>query len=1175
MFLLMALSAAHGVTSRAADARNRLVDFNRDVRPILSDTCFACHGPDGAARRADLRLDSKSAVFDPERQIVVPGYPDKSYLYQRITATDADIHMPPASTNKTLSEEQIATIRKWIETGAQWSEHWAFQAPVRPEPPTVQDASRVRNPIDQFILNRLDAEGLKPSPEADRRTLIRRLALDLTGLPPTREEVNSFLADDKPDAYERLVEHYLAKPQYGEHLARYWLDAARYGDTHGLHLDNYREMWPYRDWVIGALNENMPFDQFTVEQLAGDLLPDATLAQKIASGFNRCNVSTSEGGSIDEEYYVRYAVDRVNTTSTVWLGLTSGCAQCHDHKYDPLTQKEFYGLFAYFNNLTEKAMDGNTKNPAPVVKVPTDEQTAGLTAFDGQIAEVNGRIRSANAPLEAAQSLWSASLPSWTLLTPQEFVSKGGAKLDKLDDGSLLASGENPAKETYEVTVEVPAGRFSALRLDALNDASLPNGSSGRSSGGNAVLTEFEAETPSAEKPDEWTRLRFVQAWADYEQAGGGDFAIAYVLDGKAETGWATGAHQRKEDRQAVFVAAEPFGGDAPTRLRLRLKFESPHAQHQFGRFRFEATNARLGALGSPVALSDWHSVGPFAGYDAIAAFYEPFEPEGKGVNLGQEFKVGDQSRKWIRHEDWLDGDFHAVQSADHAATYLYRNIQSDTRQRVTLTIDSEDAVRVWVNRQEVWTRGPNTDGSLSRDRVQALLQSGGNELVIKLVNDIGGSGLAFGIEAGDPIPPLDVVSIAALSSDARTPEQATRLTTYYREQITRDPQTRRWLMERSRIQRRRNELDAQIATTLVMEERTGERRPARLLKRGQYDQPGDPVEAGTPGVLPPIDRSVPQDRLALARWLLREDHPLTSRVTVNRPWQQVFGRGIVRTSEDFGSQGDQPSHPELLDWLATEFMQSGWDVKHMLRLMVTSATYRQSSSATPELIEKDPRNRLYARGPRFRLDAEAVRDQALALSGLLQPEIGGPSVKPPQPDGLWEAVGYVGSNTANFKADEGSDKVHRRSLYTFWKRTSPPPEMSILDAPSRESCAVRRERTNTPLQALMLMNDPQYFEAARAFAERILKEGGATDPERIRYAFETATSRKPGKDELATLTEALASCGTQAAADVEAARKIVSVGAEPPKDADPVLLATWTMIAQILLNLDEVITKG
>ncbi|MEM7391153.1 MAG: PSD1 and planctomycete cytochrome C domain-containing protein [Verrucomicrobiota bacterium] len=1008
----------------ASMAAETPVEFNRDIRPILSDNCFACHGPDEKERKAGFRIDLEAGALArlDHGPAILPGKPEDSEVFRRISTPDEDELMPPPESGKALSPEQIDLIQRWIAQGAAWQEHWSFTPPVRPGEPEVEAGDWVRSPIDRFILARLEREGLAPESDADQRTLLRRVSLDLNGLPPTRKEIRAFLDDPSANAYEKVVDRLLASTRYGEHMARYWLDAARYGDTHGLHLDNYREIWPYRDWVIKAYNRNLPFDRFTIEQLAGDLLPNPTLDQRIATGFNRCHVTTGEGGSIDEEYYVRYAVDRTETVGTVWLGLSVGCAGCHDHKYDPVSQKEFYRMYAYFNNITERAMDGNKKAVPPIVKVPLPGNAEKLKAIDERIADLERRLAGEWPEVDKAQVEWEQSLlttveqiPTWTVLKPEVYTSSGGAKLRLLEDRSVLAAGANPAKDVYELAAPLPEGRWTALRLEGLVHHSLPHKGAGRSENSNVVLSEFEAEV--ADEPGAWTRLKFVRAWADHEQ-GDGPFKVVNAIDGKAGTGWAIDGHRRRENRQAIFQAEAPFSGG---RIKVRLRQESPFARHQFGRVR--------------VALTEAENI-----------------PEVK------------------------------------------------------------------------------------------------------------------------PGPPEELLAIVKAAD--RSPGQQAQLRTYYRRQVV---SLGPLVDVRDQIDRARKEkanLEKQAVTTMVMQERE-QPRGAYVLERGQYDQRREPVQPGVPAVLPKLGDDAPNNRLGFARWLMRPDHPLTARVTVNRYWQQLFGTGLVKTSEDFGNQGERPTHPALLDWLATEYIRLGWDTKQLLKTMVMSSTYRQSARVSREKILKDPENRLMSRGPRFRLDGETIRDQALFLSGLLVDMLGGPSVKPPQPDGLWYAVGYSGSNTVRFRKDAGADKVYRRSLYTFFKRTSPPPQLDIFDAPSRETCTVRRERTNTPLQCLMLMNDPQYVEAARAFAERLLRED-ESDEARIEVAFEMATGRLPSTDEKAELMAVLKKLQSTYQADLEAARQLIAIGEQPPSaDLDPSLLAAYTVLANILLNLDEVITKG
>ena len=1253
----LAVLGLSSVSAEQSESAQATVNYNLDVRPILADNCFACHGPDAKARQADLRLDTKAGAFSEPSgyPVIVPGKPEESELHLRIASNDDHYRMPPADFNKTLTSEQIEVVTQWIREGAKWEEHWAFTVPVRPTLPDVKNPDWIRNPIDAFILSRLEKEKLSPASEADKRTLIRRLSFDLTGLPPTREEIHKFLEDDSPDAYEKMIDAFMTKPEYGEHLGRFWLDVARYGDTHGLHLDNYREMWPYRDWVIEAFNKNMPFDKFTIEQLAGDLLPEPTLEQQIATGFNRCHVTTSEGGSIDEEYYVQYAIDRADTTSTVWMGLTVGCAQCHDHKYDPITQKEFYQLYAFFNNITEKAMDGNRKDSPPVVKLPTPEQEAELAAFDEQIADFDAQTKAPILEIDATQIAWENRMPRWTTVKPASLYSKGGATLEILEDYSVLASGTNPEQEVYEVIAELPPGKWSAVRLEGITHESLPKAGVGRSDNSNVVLTDFavfiapsaadsdaspaedvahidteietqaesettvdtdveveagstpatntntelevedapgdevnaENETADTNPDDPWTRVPIVQAWADHEQALGEDGLagiVANAIDDKPETGWAL--DRRSENRQAIFLVAAPFGMEGG-QLKIRLKHEYDLRQKSLGRFRLALTDApTIYPIGSKMTLGDWHSAGPFTAEHGNLAFYQVYEPETKNVNTNDTFEVSGKTIKWEKQTHWVDGQVHNDIVGENSATYLFRNIASVTQQKAQLSIGSNDALKVWVNGAELLSKNVQRDAGADQEQFQVQLKPGNNTLLLKVVNYSGLSGFYFRIETEAPMTPADVVEIAGMPRGERETEQQAKIRDYYRQNLRLDKtlnensqrafaDLKALFADLAEVQQKRDTLDAELTTTLVMEERE-EPRGAYVLARGEYQNRREQVYPQTPAVLPEMPEDVMPNRLGFAQWLLSPEHPLTARVAINRFWQDVFGVGIVETAEDFGTQGTPPVHPELLDWLATEFIATGWDVQKMLKLMLTSATYRQSAQVTPEKLERDADNILLSRSPRYRLDAEIVRDNALALSGLLYTKIGGPSVKPPQPDGLWKAVGFTGSNTDTFVQDTGADKVYRRSLYTFWKRTAPPPQMNILDAPSREACTIRRERTNTPMQALMLMNDPQFFEAARAFAERTIKEGGETPEARIAYIFEMATARLPKPVEKELLLKTFQTHYQELAADPDAAKALITVGESAPDETlDAVEVAAWTMIANLILNLDEVLNKG
>ena len=1048
------------LTSAVLHAEQSDIQFNQDIRPLLSANCFNCHGPDEESREADLRLDTREGAFADhnETPILVPGEPQESELYLRIVSTDADEQMPPPEGEHHLKPEEIALIKRWIEEGAKWQHHWSFVTPTRPELPAVDQTSWIRGPLDRFVLSRLKEDQLSPSAEADRRTLIRRVSFDLTGLPPTLAEVEAFLADTTPEAYEKVVDRLLASEHYGEHMARFWLDAARYGDTHGLHLDNYREMWPYRDWVVRALNTNMPYDQFLVEQLAGDLLPEATLDQKIASGFNRCHVSTNEGGSIDEEVYVRNVVDRVSTMGTVCLGMTIGCAVCHDHKFDPVSQQEFYQLFAFFNNLDGQSMDGNVKDPAPSVRVPTSEQSVVRSELQGQLKGVEAERTSRMQVIEPEFQDWLSQQKMSDNYAALREMSPGQEGLlvhytfDETEGTSILNLAD--LKKPGELLGYPPriAGKIGkGIDITEKGYANL----------GKVCVFPKEQKISAGV----WVKLR-----------GGTDGPVISKLAAKENM---RGYELSVKDNR-VFVL---LSGRSPGYV-IEVK-----------------TSAEI------LKANTWHHL--FFTYDATG--------KASGVRV------------------FVDG----------VPQPLITQIDSLTTER-----DYSNGSPLLLGRSDTGTT--LAGGTLDELRMYERRLTDTEVLAIFLTDKLQPA-------LGKPISEW-------------TPDQTKKLQQLY---LIRKDSTYRQLteqLEEFRLQFR--QVESEIATTLVFRERD-KPREAFILNRGEYDQPGEKVERKTPKFLPPLDEALSQDRLGLATWLVSDDHPLTSRVAVNRFWQQVFGIGIVETSEDFGSQGSPPSHPDLLDWLAVEFREGGWDMKAMMKQLVLSASYRQSSHMTPDLIRRDPRNRLLARGPRFRLDAEMLRDQALSVSGLLVKQVGGPSVKPPQPAGLWSSVGYSGSNTVDFQKDTGPEKVYRRSLYTFWKRTSPPPQMSTFDAPSRESCSTRRERTNTPLQALLLMNEQQYLVTARCLAERTLLETGTSSRERIEWAFERATLRVPTDQEIEELTIAYEHFREAYSGNVTEAKRLISLGEKSPDASlDSVELAIWTMMSSVLLNLDEVVTK-
>jgi hypothetical protein len=992
------------------------VEFNRDIRPILANHCLTCHGPDSATREAGLRLDQHEATSDAGTRPIVPGDANASELIRRVLATDPDIRMPPVDAPKQLNDKQVALLRAWIDQGAKYQTHWAFISAEWPRPPVPAESDWPKNDIDRFVWHQLQKKNLQPAGEATCETLIRRVAFDLTGLPPTVQEIDLFLAADSDRAFERMVDHYFKSPGYGEHMARHWLDLARYADTNGYQYDTEREQWVWRDWVIDAYNRNMPFDQFTIEQLAGDLLPEATAQQRLATGFNRNHGITIEGGIIDEEYRTEYVMDRLVTTGEVWMGLTIGCARCHDHKFDPISQKDFYQLYAFFNQVPERGMRGF----APKERISSPLAVTNQGTLDAELNLLRARL---DVPLQIDSQLakWSKKIANsrnggWQILVPDAMTSSGGSTMTKLDDNSIVVGGANPKKDIYEITTQTDADRMTAVRLEALTHSSLPGGGPGRHSNSNFVLSEFEATAVSLKDPAQTQRVIFIKAVADYSQSG---YEIAKAIDGTVanSNGWAVDGPTRKENASAMFIAAEPFGFEGGTQLQFRLRHEAGFATHGVGRPRF------------------------------------------------------------------------------------------------SITTDAAD-------------------------------------------------GLSF-----DGVP-AEIRKIAGQPKNQRTKEETASLQDYFL--AHHHP---RELLKR-RIAAIEQKKKAAFPETMVMQD-GGKLRTTHVLNRGQYDQPGDEVTAGVPSVVSPMPKNAPANRLGLARWLVDPRHPLTARVAVNRYWQRLFGVGLVKTSEDFGVQGELPSHPKLLDWLAMEFIRSGWDVKHIQRLMITSATYRQTSHVGRSAYLRDPENRLHARGPRMRLDGEEIRDAALAASGLLVDRVGGQSVYPYQPKGLWLELNNRPGYSKEYPRGNDDD-LFRRSMYTFWKRTVPSPMMKTFDAPEREFCTIRRSRTNTPLQALLLLNGPQFVEAARHLAERMINSGGSAVGDRIVYGFRLITARRPTDAEQAVLVEAYEASLKRCTQDPDYVVKLLHVGDSSFDDRlDRVELAAYSSVARLMLNLNEAITKG
>jgi hypothetical protein len=1043
VFLVLASLVAGNV------AAAEKLEFNRDIRPILSETCFHCHGPDKAKREADLRLDVREEALKDlgGHRAIVPGKAESSELVKRITSSDPDLRMPPAKSERKLTEQQIATLKRWVAEGAEYQSHWSLIAPQRPPVPQVKNADGIKNPIDAFIRARLEREGLGPATPADPATLIRRVTLDLTGLPPTVEEVDAFARETVErtgeKAYLALVDRLLSSPRYGERMAGPWLDAARYADTNGYQTDGPRFMWRWRDWVINAFNRNLPFDQFTIEQLAGDLLPNPTLDQVIATGFNRNHRGNAEGGIIPAEFLVEYVADRVETTSTVWLGMTIGCARCHDHKYDPITQKEFYQLFAYFNNVPELGKVLRETNSPPVVKSPTPEMQRRLEELDRELANAEAKWKQLEPQVATAQSAW---------------------------EKTLLSAGSQDESLT--------AGLMAHFSFDGNANNSAGKSATGKATGGEPAYVSGPLGAAA-----QFNGKQFIDV---------GDVADLSENEPFSFSAW---VFPRTTRPMAVLSRMD----EDMAYLGYDLYFDGGKFQVDLcGRILDDAIRVETAERFAP---GRWYHV--LVTYDASK------------FAAGVQVYVDGRPAKMNVLLDLLSNPIRAKEP-----------LRIGSRGTSDLFEGAIDEVRFY-------------DYKLSADEITALANS-------------------------EPLAKL-----AAIPASERTTAQATKLRVYFLH-LHAPPAIQQAQDALATARKTRQEFVDTIPTTMVMQE-LPQPRDTHLLVRGEYDKRGEKVTAGVPACMPALPGGGPNNRLALARWLTDPSHPLTARVAVNRFWQMYFGTGLVKTAEDFGSQGEWPIHPELLDWLATEFIRSGWDIKALQKLIVTSATYRQSSQATPALIARDPENRLLARGPRFRLPAEMVRDQALAASGLLVEKIGGPSVKPYQPEGLWEELA---TGTVIYKQDHG-ESLYRRSLYTFWKRTIAPPSMMTFDASSRETCVVRQSKTNTPLQALNLMNDVAQVEAARNLAQLAIKAGSSSADARVTNAFRRVLAREPKPSELKVLTGGYERYLARYREDSVAAEKLISFGESPhDKSLNSAELAAMTAVCNVILNLDETITR-
>ena len=979
IYFLMPLAAVVAL-GQAHAAQSDMVRFGIDIRPVLSHYCVQCHGPDEEHRKADLRLDTREGLFggEGEDRIVAPGKPGESLLFQRITAHYKDDLMPPPESKLEMSSDEIALIERWIAQGADWEDHWAFVTPKTPNLPKVQQKAWPKNSIDFYTLAKMEQQGLKPSREADRRTLIRRVCFDLTGLPPSPEEVERFVNDTDPNAYEKLVDSLLASERYGERMTLAWMDAARYGDSSVYHDDGVRFMWPWRDWTIDAYNDNKRFDDFTIEQLAGDQLENTTLAQKVASGFNRNHGTTDEGGAIDEEYRVEYNVDRVKTTSNVWLGLTMECAQCHDHKYDPISQKEYYQFYAYFNINSDKGMQTRNGNSAPMIKVPTMKQ--------------NQELQNRRAALELAKA-------------------------------------------------------------------------------------ELAKAKPTLKEMDEW------------------------IADN------------------------------------------------------------RVGEVPHPPELGGWQFLGSFSAKDSNEAFNKDFGPE-KGVDLKKEYG----GKKWEARK-YEDGKVHTIGLPEKSASYFYRTVKSPNAQKVGVSLGSDDGIKVFLNGKQILANNANRGPAADQEKTELELAKGDNHLLIKIVNNGGQGGMYF--KLGGSSLPKEV--LANLGQDVLSAEHVANLRGYYEKSVW--PLAKQLDKKIKAAEKSVNDYNNGIVTVMTMGD-LAKPRKTYVLSRGHYASPikDEEIFPNVPKVLPSLPEDATQKRLSLAKWLTDDDHPLTSRVAVNRYWAMLFGSGLVSTVADFGTRGALPSHPGLLDYLSRDFADSGWNVKRVLKQMLMSATYRQVSAATREKLEKDPQNIYLSRAPRFRLQGEFIRDNALSVSGILNGKIGGPSVKPYQPPRIWNEVAL---NGGLFYKRDNEQKLYRRSMYTYWKRSAPMPNMVAFDAPTREKCVIQRPRTNTPMQALVTMNDVQFVEAARVLAQRVLQQGGADFESQLDYAFLLTTSRPADDLRKRVFRDLYDTQLKEFTADKKRAEELLKFGeAKRDESVDTARHAAWTTVASAILNLDEVLTK-
>ncbi len=1040
-------------TASMTNADQPAVSFAADVQPILANHCFACHGADADSRQADLRLDIREEAI--EFGAIVAGEPDESSIMERIHESDDDLVMPPPATKKPLDDKQKEILRRWIAEGAEYESHWSFEAPQRPELPTVKDKSWPQNEIDRFVLARLEAADLQPAPRAKPNILFRRLHVDITGLPPTPEDQVAFCEDYEQDRFAAVsnwIDRLMKLPAWGEHRARYWLDAARYADTHGMHFDNYREMWPYRDWVIRAFNKNMPFDEFTVDQLAGDLREDPSQDQLIATGFQRCNITTNEGGTIKEENLANYAADRVQTFGWVYLGLTTNCCQCHDHKFDPLSTRDYYSLAAYFRNTTQGALDGNAKDgKGPVIRIYSDEDRERISKLNEQLADASSKMKQRKKEGRADFDKWVSEMDADSVAIPTDSLTL-----------SLPLSEGQGSELRATVGITEPVKGPAKLKWEA-------DGVAGAAPQLNSKTTITIGDHGDFEMDREFS----VAFWVRNKTTRGSTAIVARMDEENKDRGWDV----YRQGAKVIVHLVDSWPNNA----------------------------LKIATTGRVLQANKWQHI--------VATYDGSGKADGVKIHIDGIAKPTKTVTKTLKKDSTFHTDV-PLRIGKRSKTGSFKGSVQD--------------LRIY-------------ESALKAPDVKQLAE---NSVIAALIS---------------------------IPEDQRNKSQQAALFDGYL--LSFDKEYSGLSDQFAKLEVERNEIENRTPITHVQKENPNSPAMANILMRGAYDKPGEELLAAPPSALHDLPRGAPANRMGLAQWVVDPANPLTSRVTVNRFWQELFGQGIVVTSEDFGVMGAKPSHPQLLDWLATEFQDSGWNVKRLFKSILMSATYQQAAinSSEKELADRD--NALLSRGPRFRMDAEIIRDLALSTSGLLSEQMYGPGVKPYQPGDLWNIVGLPGGDTRNYVQDKG-EKLYRRTVYNFWKRMSPPPNLETLNAPSREVCTVRRERTNTPLQALVTLNDPQYIEAARVLAENAIKHGDSFE-ERVGFATNRLLARYFDDRELAIVRNSQVELAKHYADNPDSAKKLINVGERPAdKEIDPGELATWTMLCNQLMNLDETLNK-